>query len=217
MPLLRDMKSQLGSSYLLDHADNPVAWRTWGDDALEEARSPIVRSFFRWDTRPATGVTSWPTSPSRTTTIAALLNEYFVPIKVDREERPDVDALYMAATQLVSGHGGWPMSVFLLPDGRPVHGGDVLPAALIAADRWAFDRLLLRPARSVEHEARGRRTLKPRNSAGPSRARCSFVDHLAPLTESIDLVTVRRDAASRTPRALRRRRRIRRRAEVPAT
>src|SRR5271170_5139970 len=60
-------------------------------------------------------------------TVASVLNEFFIAIKVDREERPDVDTLYMAATQLVSGQGGWPMSVFLLPDGRPFMAGTYYP------------------------------------------------------------------------------------------
>ena len=75
----------------------------------------------------ATGVTSWPTSPSRTRRSRRCSTTISSPIKVDREERPDVDALYMAATQLVSGHGGWPMSVFLLPDGRPFMAGTYYP------------------------------------------------------------------------------------------
>ena len=142
MPLLRDVRAELGSAYLLDHVDNPVAWRTWSDDTLDEARQsrPADLSLDR-ATPPVTGATSWPTSPSKTRTSRERLNAGFVPIKVDREERPDVDALYMAATQLVSGHGGWPMSVFLLPDGRPFMAGTYYPP-VDRGGQVGFGRLL---------------------------------------------------------------------------
>jgi len=121
--------------------------------------------------------------------VAELLNENFIPIKVDREERPDVDALYMAATQLVSGHGGWPMSVFLVPDGRPFMAGTYYPpverhgqasfATVLNAmhDAWTNRR------DAVEHQA-------DELSSAMNRE-VSFVDHLAPFTDDLDLATSR--------------------------
>ncbi len=190
MPLLRDIKDQLGSSYLRDHAENPVAWRTWSDDALDEAQElqrPIFLSI-------GYAACHWCHVMAHESfedeAVAQLLNENFIPIKVDREERPDVDALYMAATQLVSGHGGWPMSVFLLPDGRPFMAGTYYPPVdrhgqvsftrLLNAmsDAWANRR------EAVEEEATKLRAALARE--------VTFVDHLAPFTERLDLAASRR-------------------------
>ena len=189
MPLLRDMKGQLGSSYLLDHADNPVHWRTWGDDALDEASRSDRPIFLSVGYAACHWCHVMAHESFENEEIAALLNEYFVPIKVDREERPDVDALYMAATQLVSGHGGWPMSVFLLPDGRPFMAGTYYPPH-DRGGQVGFDRLLL-----ALHDAwNTQRENIESQAAELSRAlsrEVSFVDHLAPATESLDLTTVR--------------------------
>ena len=115
------------SPYLLQHAHNPVDWYPWGKEALEKAQSEdkpiflsigysachwchllVVNSFENEDT-------------------ARLMNELYVSIKVDREERPDLDALYMEAVQALTGSGGWPMTVFLTPDGAPFYGGTYFP------------------------------------------------------------------------------------------
>ncbi len=127
MPLLRDVRNQLGSPYLREHADNPVQWWAWGADALAAAAArdqPIFLSIgyaaCHWCHVMAHESFTQPA-------IATLLNESFVSIKVDREERPDVDALYMSAAQLMTGRGGWPLSVFLLPDGRPFMAGTYYP------------------------------------------------------------------------------------------
>jgi uncharacterized protein YyaL (SSP411 family) len=121
--------------------------------------------------------------------VAAILNERFIPIKVDREERPDVDALYMAATQLVSGHGGWPMSVFLLPDGRAFMAGTYYPP-VERHGQASFTTLL-----TAMHEAwTTRRDDVERQADELSRAmtrEVSFVDHLAPLTDTLDLAASR--------------------------
>jgi hypothetical protein len=122
--------------------------------------------------------------------IAEILNDWFIPIKVDREERPDVDALYMAATQLVNGHGGWPMSVFLLPDGRPFMAGTYYPPQ----DRHGqvgFPRLL-----QALHDAWINQRDAVERQAGELQQglerELSFVDHLAPHDHPLDLVDVRR-------------------------
>ncbi len=85
------------------------------------------RCSFRSGIRPATGVTSWSASRSRTSRSRRSSIANFVSIKVDREERPDIDTIYMQAVQLMTGHGGWPMSMFLTPDGRPFFGGTYFP------------------------------------------------------------------------------------------
>ncbi len=115
------------SPYLLQHAHNPVDWRPWGDEAFEEARRsgrPVFLSV-------GYSTCHWCHVMERESfedeEIARVLNERFVPIKVDREERPDVDAIYMAAVQLLTGGGGWPMSVWLTPDREPFFGGTYFP------------------------------------------------------------------------------------------
>lgn len=115
------------SPYLLQHANNPVDWYPWGPDALAHAKAedkPILLSIgyaaCHW-----CHVMEHESFENETT--AALMNERFVNIKVDREERPDLDGIYMQAVQAMSGHGGWPMTVFLTPDGAPFYGGTYFP------------------------------------------------------------------------------------------
>ena len=121
------------SPYLLQHAHNPVDWYPWGAEALERARAtdrPIFLSVgyaaCHW-----CHVMERESFEDRAT--AELLNGGFVPVKVDREERPDVDAIYMAAVQAMTGQGGWPMSAFLTPEGRPFYGGTYFPARRVLA------------------------------------------------------------------------------------
>ncbi|MFN8533658.1 MAG: thioredoxin domain-containing protein [Dehalococcoidia bacterium] len=115
------------SPYLLQHAHNPVDWYPWGEDALRRARQedrPILLSI-------GYSACHWCHVMERESfeneAIAALMNELFVNIKVDREERPDVDQIYMTAVQAMTGHGGWPMTMFLTPDGAPYYGGTYFP------------------------------------------------------------------------------------------
>jgi uncharacterized protein len=115
------------SPYLLQHAGNPVDWHPWGDEAFAIARSedkPILLSVgyaaCHW-----CHVMEHESFEDEET--ARLMNEHFVSVKVDREERPDVDALYMDAVVSLTGHGGWPMTVFLTPDGAPFFGGTYYP------------------------------------------------------------------------------------------
>jgi uncharacterized protein len=116
------------SPYLLQHAHNPVDWYPWGSEALERAAAsdrPIFLSV-------GYAACHWCHVMERESfedeATAAVLNAGFVPVKVDREERPDIDSVYMAAVQAMTGAGGWPMSVFLTPDGRPFYGGTYYPA-----------------------------------------------------------------------------------------
>ncbi|MGI8999906.1 MAG: thioredoxin domain-containing protein [Candidatus Limnocylindria bacterium] len=115
------------SPYLLQHAHNPVDWHPWGSEALEKSRTldrPIFLSI-------GYSACHWCHVMERESfenhEIAALMNKDFVSIKVDREERPDLDDVYMAAVQAMTGSGGWPMSVFLTPDLRPFFGGTYFP------------------------------------------------------------------------------------------
>jgi hypothetical protein len=115
------------SPYLIQHKDNPVDWYPWGDEALQRAAQedkPIFLSI-------GYAACHWCHVMERESfedpAVADLLNEHFVSIKVDREERPDLDAVYMEAVQLMTGQGGWPMSVFLTPDGIPFYGGTYFP------------------------------------------------------------------------------------------
>jgi uncharacterized protein len=115
------------SPYLLQHADNPVSWHPWGDEALALAKAedrPILLSIgyaaCHWCHVMAHESFEDPET-------AALMNEQFVNVKVDREERPDLDAVYMEAVVALTGHGGWPMTVFLTPSGEPFFGGTYFP------------------------------------------------------------------------------------------
>ena len=119
--------AQETSPYLRQHAENPVDWYPWGPEAFEEARTrdvPVLLSVgysaCHWCHVMAHECFEDPD-------VAAAMNRGFVNIKVDREERPDVDSVYMEAVQAIAGGGGWPMTVFLTPDGRPFHGGTYFP------------------------------------------------------------------------------------------
>src|SRR2546423_297263 len=137
------------SPYLLQHAHNPVDWHPWGEEALARARAerrPILLSI-------GYAACHWCHVMERESfedeTTASLMNQHFVCIKVDREERPDLDAIYMQATQAMTGYGGWPMTVFLTPEGEPFYAGTYFPpedrqgmpsfrrVLLGVADAWA--------------------------------------------------------------------------------
>ncbi len=202
------------SPYLRQHADNPVDWYPWGDEAFARARAedkPILLSV-------GYSACHWCHVMAHESfeddEVAAVMNDRFVNVKVDREERPDVDAIYMDAVQALTGRGGWPMTVFLTPDGRPFFGGTYFPKddrqgmpgflrVMDAIDDvWSnqrddvFDQaeqLTTRdgePARSRPARGRTGRRALPRG-ARPGRGRARR--------------TLRRDAG-----------RLRRRAEVPA-
>ena len=115
------------SPYLLQHANNPVDWYPWGPEALERASAedkPILLSV-------GYSACHWCHVMERESfendDIARQMNESFISVKVDREERPDIDSIYMTAVQAMTGRGGWPMTVFLTPDGKPFYGGTYFP------------------------------------------------------------------------------------------
>ena len=142
------------SPYLLQHKDNPVDWHPWGADAFERARSedkPIFLSI-GYSTCHWCHVMEHESFESRE--VADVLNRHFVPIKVDREERPDVDRVYMTFVQATTGSGGWPMSVWLTPELKPFYGGTYFPPS----SKWGrpgFVDILKEIARAWE-EDRGR-------------------------------------------------------------
>jgi uncharacterized protein YyaL (SSP411 family) len=115
------------SAYLRQHAGNPVHWRPFGDDAFAAAARRDVPVFLSIGYAACHWCHVMARESFEDEETAAFLNQHFVPVKVDREERPDVDAVYMAATQAISGEGGWPMSVFLTPQGRAFHAGTYYP------------------------------------------------------------------------------------------
>ena len=115
------------SPYLLQHADNPVEWWPWGADALAEARRRNVPILLSVGYAACHWCHVMAHESFEDAETAAAMNAHFVNIKVDREERPDIDAVYMAATQAMTGQGGWPMTCFLTPDGEPFHCGTYYP------------------------------------------------------------------------------------------
>ncbi|MCI0334380.1 MAG: thioredoxin domain-containing protein [Planctomycetes bacterium] len=115
------------SPYLLQHRNNPVDWYPWGDEAIEKARRDDKPIFLSIGYSACHWCHVMEHESFESDAIARVLNENFVAVKVDREERPDLDQIYMNAVQMLTGHGGWPMSVFLTPDLKPFYGGTYWP------------------------------------------------------------------------------------------
>ena len=139
------------SPYLLQHAHNPVDWYPWGEEALQRAKAenkPILLSI-------GYSACHWCHVMERESfeneDIATLMNANFISIKVDREERPDLDAIYMEAVQMLTGSGGWPMTVFLTPDCRPFYGGTYFPP-VDHPNMPGFPRLLLAMAQAHKEQ-----------------------------------------------------------------
>ncbi len=142
--------AQETSPYLLQHKDNPVDWYPWGEEALERARTedrPILLSV-------GYSACHWCHVMERESfedeATAQLMNEHFVNVKVDREERPDIDSIYMSAVQAMTRHGGWPMTVFMTPDGAPFYGGTYFPP-VPSRGMPSFKQLLLSLADAYEN------------------------------------------------------------------
>ena len=179
--------AQETSPYLLQHADNPVDWYPWGEEALARAREedkPILLSV-------GYAACHWchvmEHESFEDDETARLMNENFVCVKVDREERPDVDGLYMEAVVAMTGHGGWPMTVFLTPDGKPFWGGTYFPpeprynmpsfrqVLLAIADayrtrRGDLDRQAERLTEAIREASEQRPSAEPLTSGLPSAA-----------------------------------------------
>ena len=181
------------SPYLRQHRDNPVDWYAWAPEAFDEARAPrraraAVGRLLGVSLVPRDG----PRVASRTTTVAAEMNRRFVNIKVDREERPDVDAVYMDAVQAMTGRGGWPMTVFLTPDGEPFYGGTYFPKPNFLQLMEAISDAWAQPARGAR-----RRTRPPcarPSRAPPSCARRSTLPGDAHLDQAVQALAASFDA-----------------------
>jgi uncharacterized protein YyaL (SSP411 family) len=119
--------AQESSPYLLQHKDNPVDWYPWGDEAFERAKAEDKPVFLSVGYSSCHWCHVMAHESFESSEVAKLLNKHFVSVKVDREERPDVDETYMAAVHLTNGRGGWPMSVFLTPDKKPFFAGTYFP------------------------------------------------------------------------------------------
>jgi uncharacterized protein YyaL (SSP411 family) len=119
--------AQSTSPYLLQHAENPVDWWEWSEEAFDEARRRDVPVFVSIGYSACHWCHVMAHESFEDEATAAYLNERFVSIKVDREERPDVDSVYMQATVAMTGHGGWPMSVFVDHEGNPFYTGTYFP------------------------------------------------------------------------------------------
>lgn len=131
------------SPYLRQHAHNPVDWYPWGDEALTRAKTEGKPIFLSIGYSACHWCHVMEHESFEDPSIAALMNEHFINIKVDREERPDLDQIYMAAVQLITRRGGWPMSVFLTPDGKPFYGGTYWPPTSRMGMRGFREILLL--------------------------------------------------------------------------
>lgn len=177
------------SAYLVQHANNPVDWWPWGDEAFAEAKRADKPIFLSVGYAACHWCHVMAHESFENEAIAALLNESFISIKVDREERPDVDAIYMAATQLMSGHGGWPMSVFLTPEMKPFLAGTYFPPT----DRGGQPGF----TKVVSALAEAWRTERPRieeqaeELAKAIRQEVNFIDRIAPSRLMPELATVR--------------------------
>jgi uncharacterized protein YyaL (SSP411 family) len=178
------------SPYLLQHAANPVEWYPWGDEALARAREedrPILLSVgyaaCHWCHVMAHESFEDPE-------IAALMNERFVNIKVDREERPDVDGIYMDAVVALTGSGGWPLTVFLTPEGEPFLGGTYFPPAP-RHGLPSFPQVLVAVS-ELYRERRSEVTQRTEVLVEALRQAASPEPSAEPLTESLLLAAVRR-------------------------
>jgi uncharacterized protein len=171
------------SPYLLQHADNPVDWYPWGEEALEKARAedkPILLSI-------GYAACHWchvmEHESFEDDATAQVMNERFVNVKVDREERPDLDAVYMDAVLALTGHGGWPMTVFLTPGGEPYFGGTYYPPE--SKHGLPSFRQVLVAASDAYRERRGQVAASARQLVEAIRSSSDLVASADPLTGSI--------------------------------
>jgi uncharacterized protein YyaL (SSP411 family) len=171
------------SPYLLQHAENPVDWYPWGEEALSLARGedrPILLSI-------GYAACHWchvmEHESFEDAETAALMNEHFVSVKVDREERPDIDAVYMDAVVALTGHGGWPMTVFLTPEGEPFFGGTYFPPA--PRHGLPSFRQVLEAVAQAYRERRGEVAQSARQLVAAVRDSAELAPSNEPLTDSV--------------------------------
>ncbi|HQV38694.1 MAG TPA: thioredoxin domain-containing protein [Flavobacteriales bacterium] len=193
------------SPYLLQHAHNPVDWFPWGDEAFAKAKAenkPVLVSI---------GYSSchWchvmEHESFEDESVAKLMNDRFVCIKVDREERPDIDQVYMAAVQLMTGKGGWPLNCFTLPDGRPMYGGTYFPKEQWAqvldqlADTWKSDPEKVKEYAEKLHAGVQQSELVALNTAPPDFTRKDAEDLAAGFAQHFDTTWGGPDRAPKFP------------------
>ena len=126
-PTARNRLDEAESPYLRQHADNPVNWQPWDQQALDAAEERDVPIFLSIGYAACHWCHVMEEESFQDEAIAETLNENFVPVKVDREERPDLDSVYMSICQQVTGRGGWPLSAWLTPEGKPFYVGTYFP------------------------------------------------------------------------------------------
>ena len=149
MGVSRNRLSIETSPYLLQHADNPVDWYPWGDEAFDTARQQDRPIFLSVGYSACHWCHVMAHESFENESIAAIMNRHFVNIKVDREERPDLDEIYMSAVQAMTGSGGWPMTMFLTPDLKPFYGGTYFPPT-DRSGRPGFPRILTSVAETYQ-------------------------------------------------------------------
>jgi uncharacterized protein YyaL (SSP411 family) len=177
------------SPYLLQHADNPVDWHPWGEEAFAEARRRDVPLLISVGYSACHWCHVMAHESFEDADTARLMNEHFVNIKVDREERPDVDAVYMTATQAMIHQGGWPMTVFATPEGHPFYCGTYFPRPQFQRllrgvhDAWTGDRATVTEQGSKVVEALNAHTTLP---SGPLPEQETLTLAVANLRESFD-------------------------------
>lgn len=163
------------SPYLLQHAHNPVNWQEWSDTIREQAlrEDKLILISIGYSSCHWCHVMAHECFEKEDT--AAIMNEHFICVKIDREERPDIDQIYMDAVQLITGRGGWPLNVFTLPDGSPLHGGTYFPKAnweqtLLGISKfykdkkeeaWAFANKLSAGIKNLDHYLPEKQTKTP--------------------------------------------------------
>src|SRR4029079_5960746 len=180
------------SPYLLQHAHNPVDWYPWGKDALEKAQSEDKPIFLSIGYAACHWCHRLREESFEDEATAQLMNELYVSVKVDREERPDLDALYMEAVQALTGSGGWPMTVFLTPDGAPFYGGTYFPPR----DRYgmpSFTRVLRGVAdlyRNQREEGERQAQAFREHYAGQAQTGLTLPDDFNPATATISAETL---------------------------
>jgi len=185
------------SPYLLQHAHNPVDWRAWGDDAFARARAEDRLVFLSVGYSTCHWCHVMERESFENPRVAEVMNHHFINVKVDREERPDIDAAYMAYVQATTGQGGWPMSVWLTPDGRPVFGGTYFPpddrhgrpgftrVCHELARLWRDDREAMESsaARAIEHLRREARQEAPLRGLPDARVFGDFLDRCEAMSD----------------------------------
>jgi uncharacterized protein YyaL (SSP411 family) len=165
------------SPYLLQHAHNPVNWYPWSEEALEKAKREKKLMIISIGYSSCHWCHVMEHESFEDSAVAALMNEHFISIKIDREERPDIDNLYMSAVQLMTGRGGWPLNCVALPDGRPIWGGTYFPKADWTKSLMAVHEVYeSEPQRVLDYAKNLEEGIKQSDSIAPVNSMPGFVE-----------------------------------------